>query len=134
MMELRQLRHFLAVAETGSFSAAAEQVYVSQSALTRSIQQLESTLGGPLLRRGVRKTVPTAAGEQLLQYARMILQDCTDAAAEVLSIKSGAVGQVTLGFDPLLSFHFLDVALTRARGAGARPRGSAPSRARAPSS
>jgi len=113
MMELRQLRHFLAVAESGSFSAAADQVYVSQSALTRSIQHLEVTLGGPLLRRGMRRTVPTAAGEQLLQFARMILQDCTEAAAEVQAIKSGAVGEVTLGFDPLLAFHVLDTALAR---------------------
>jgi DNA-binding transcriptional LysR family regulator len=113
MMELRQLRHFLAVAETGSFSAAAEQVYVSQSALTRSIQHLESTLGGSLLKRGVRRTVTTAAGDQLLQFARMILQDCTDAAAEVQAIKSGAVGAVTLGLDPLLAFQILDSALTR---------------------
>jgi len=111
MMELRQLRHFLAVAESGSFSAAADQVYVSQSALTRSIQHLEVTLGGPLLKRGLRRTVPTAAGEQLLQFARMILQDCSDAAAEVQAIKSGTVGEVTLGFDPLLAFHALDSAL-----------------------
>jgi DNA-binding transcriptional LysR family regulator len=111
VIELRQLRHFMAVVELGNFSAAAERVFVSQSALTRSIQHLEQALGAPLLTRGARRTVPTAAGDRLFAYARMILRDCADAAAEVQVIQAGDTGEVELGFDSIFAFHYLDVAL-----------------------
>lgn len=111
MIELRQLRHFMAVVELGNFSAAAERVFVSQSALTRSIQHLEQALGAPLLTRGARRTVPTAAGDRLFAYAQMILRDCADAAAEVQVMQAGETGEVTLGFDSIFTFQYLDAAL-----------------------
>jgi DNA-binding transcriptional LysR family regulator len=116
MIEMRQLRHFVAVVELGNFSAAAEHVFVSQSALTRSIQHLEQELGAVLLTRGARRTIPTAAGDRLLSMARMILQDCADAVAEVRVIQAGQVGEVAFGFDPIFAFQFLDTALVRLAG------------------
>ncbi|MDN5986432.1 MAG: LysR family transcriptional regulator, partial [Hafniaceae bacterium] len=50
-MTLRQLRHFIAVAETGSISAAAQTVFVSQSSLTQAIQLLEQEIGAVLFKR-----------------------------------------------------------------------------------
>ncbi len=111
MIELRQLRHFMAVVELGNFSAAAERVFVSQSALTRSIQHLEQALGAPLLKRGARRTVPTAAGDRLFAYAQMILRDCANAAAEVQVMQAGETGEVTLGFDSIFTSPYLDAAL-----------------------
>ena len=51
MMTLRQIRHFIAVAETGSISAAAQAVFISQSTLTLAIQQLEEEIGVRLFER-----------------------------------------------------------------------------------
>ncbi|MFK5098364.1 LysR family transcriptional regulator, partial [Klebsiella pneumoniae] len=62
---LRQLRAFLAVAKHGSFSRAAEEVAVSQSAVSFSVQQLESELGLRLLDRTTRQVKLTAVGETL---------------------------------------------------------------------
>jgi DNA-binding transcriptional LysR family regulator len=124
VIEMRQLRHFVAVVELGNFSAAAEHVFVSQSALTRSIQHLEQELGAVLLTRGARRTVPTPAGERLLANARMILQDCADAVADVRVIQSGQIGEVAFGFDQIFAFQFLDTALIRlaAEAPGVNPR------------
>ena len=54
MMTLRQIRHFIAVAETGSISAAAQAVFISQSTLTLAIQQLEEEIGVSLFNRHAR--------------------------------------------------------------------------------
>lgn len=112
-LDLRQLRHFLAVVDSGNFSAAAEEVFVSQSAVTRSVQQLETALGVELLVRGPRRTVATAAGERLASHARMILGECIAAAEEVKAERSGDIGELTVGFDPLFSQQFLESALLR---------------------
>lgn len=114
MIEQRQLRHFLAVVETGSFSAAAECVYVSQPALTRSIQQLERAVGAPLLVRGARRTIPTAEGRSFILHARQILQDCLDAEADVRVVQDGRLGAVALGIDAMFAAPFLDVVLVQA--------------------
>jgi DNA-binding transcriptional LysR family regulator len=110
-MDLRHLRHFLAVVETGSFSAAAERVYVSQPALTRSIQQLERAIGAPLLVRGARRTIPTAEGRSFILHARQILQDCVEAEADVRVVQEGRLGAVSFGIDAMFAAPFLDVAL-----------------------
>jgi DNA-binding transcriptional LysR family regulator len=68
--ELRHLRSLLAVAEEGSFSAAARRLHVSQQALSRSVQQLERELGASLFERSARPIELTAAGEAMLAAAQ----------------------------------------------------------------
>ncbi len=114
MIDQRQLRHFLAVVETGSFSAAAECVYVSQPALTRSIQQLERAVGVPLLIRGARRTIPTAEGRSFILHARQILQDCLDAEADIRIVQEGRLGAVALGIDAMFAAQFLEGVLVQA--------------------
>lgn len=72
-MEIRQLRYFIAVADTLSFSAAAESVFLSQSALSRQIMALEKELGLPLLKRSTRKVELTEAGQILKRSAKDII-------------------------------------------------------------
>ena len=72
-MELRQLRYFVAVADTLSFSRASESLYVSQSALSKQIAELEQELGTLLLERDRRIVRLTRAGELLLPEAKSIL-------------------------------------------------------------
>jgi len=71
-MEIRQLKHLLTVARTGSFSRSAEELHLTQSALSRSIQSLEDEMGGPLLDRQSRHCQPTPLGETVLAHARRV--------------------------------------------------------------
>jgi DNA-binding transcriptional LysR family regulator len=80
-LELRHLRHFVAVAETRSFSAAAARLYVSQQAVSRVIQQLERELGVRLLDRTTRSVELTDAGRSLLSSAKRSIAT-TEAAFE----------------------------------------------------
>jgi molybdenum-dependent DNA-binding transcriptional regulator ModE len=73
-LSMRQMRAFAAVARAGSFTAAARQINLTQSAVSMLVQQLEETLGLKLFDRGVVVSL-TAAGQQLLPLARRILDD-----------------------------------------------------------
>jgi DNA-binding transcriptional LysR family regulator len=72
-MEIRHLRHFLAVSNTLNYSRAAEELHISPSPLSRSIQQLERDLGGALFVRGTRKVELTQLGFSLIPYANRIV-------------------------------------------------------------
>ena len=69
-MEIRQIQYFLSIVETGSFSAAADEHYISQSSLSKKIIALEKELGIPLFDRSKRKVFLTNAGEAFLDHAR----------------------------------------------------------------
>ena len=72
-MELEQLRHFIAAAEAGSFSAAARALYISHSTICRSVSALEEELGVRLFERSSRDFRLTEAGEALLPQAQSLL-------------------------------------------------------------
>ena len=81
-MELRHLRYFVAVAEEGSFTLAADrQLHTAQPSLSRQIRNLEYEVGVPLLTRSVRGVELTAAGRAFLDHARLALAQ-VDAASE----------------------------------------------------
>lgn len=82
-MDIRWLQDFLAVAETGNFTRAAERRNLSQAAFSRRIQSLESWLGVALIDRSVFPTRLTAEGEQFRQHAGDILQQVIDARRDV---------------------------------------------------
>jgi molybdenum-dependent DNA-binding transcriptional regulator ModE len=80
-MELRHLRYFVAVAEEGSVTVAAERLHTSQPSLSRQIRDLEYEVGAELLTRGARGVELTAAGRAFLDHARLALAQA-DAAGE----------------------------------------------------
>lgn len=82
-MEIYQLRHFVAVAETGSFTQAAHRTHVTQPALSGSIARLESSLGARLLIRGKRSATLTPAGQLLYNQSLEILRACNQVRAEI---------------------------------------------------
>src|SRR3954452_3281430 len=82
-MELRQLRAFAAVARHASFTRAADELYVTQSALSQRVRKLEQELGVVLLRRTRTGAQPTAAGEALLVRAERILAEADGAREEL---------------------------------------------------
>src|SRR5205085_2246402 len=96
-MEIRQLRALQAIAETHTFTAAAERVHVTQAAISMQIRQLELEVGVPVFVRTPRRCVLTHAGELLLERAQRILRE-HDAALEELAELSGATrGRMRLG-------------------------------------
>lgn len=81
-MEIRHLRHFLAVASTLNYTRAAELLNISASPLSRSIQQLEVSLGAPLFVRGTRKVELTPLGFSLIPHATRVLDDLEELERE----------------------------------------------------
>ena len=69
-VEIRQIQFFLSIVDTGSFSAAADEHFISQSSLSKKIIALEKELGVPLFDRSKRKVFLTDAGEAFLKHAR----------------------------------------------------------------
>ena len=95
-MELHQLRYFVAVAETGNFTRAAERSHVSQPSLSQQISKLESEIGHKLFHRLGRKAVVTEAGVAFLERARRILFEIENAAKE-LGDHPGLGRRITVG-------------------------------------
>ena len=114
-MELRQVRYFVAVAETLSFRRASNLLHVSQPSLSVQIKQLEDELGVSLLRRSKRHVEITRAGEVFLPAAREILLKLKQASAAALHAESGKAGRIRLGFIPTASFHILPLLLDKIR-------------------
>src|SRR5580700_10099707 len=85
-MELYQIKHFIAVAETGGFTKGAQRVAISQPAISASIAKLEAELDVKLLDRRSSPVVPTAAGARLLEAGKNILQTCNAVKAELKTI------------------------------------------------
>jgi DNA-binding transcriptional LysR family regulator len=112
-MELRQLRHFVAVAEEKNFSVAARRVHLSQPALTRSIKSLEDGLQTQLFDRGPRGATTTAAGVRLLEHARLILNDCNRAHDALGAMRDGVSGDVRFGIAALFAAWVGDTAVER---------------------
>lgn len=98
-MEIRDIGYFVAICEHGSMSAAAEALFISQQALSKSIRRLEHHLGVVLFDRSVRGVEPTDCALELLPYARRILADCAEmeGLAGEMS-RRGLTRRVRLGF------------------------------------
>ncbi|MEF7615361.1 LysR family transcriptional regulator [Aquincola sp. MAHUQ-54] len=95
---LKQLEHFIAVAEAGSFSEAAARSFIAQPALSISIRKLEESVGVPLLARGARGVKLTAAGAELLSEARRSLLHAERGRQNARLAALGELGVVRLGF------------------------------------
>ena len=96
-MELRHLRYFVALAETLSFTRAAERVHVTQSTLSHQIRQLEDEIGQPLFDRIGKKVVTTEAGELFLAHATRALKEVDHGIALLTPGGSGLTGEVRIG-------------------------------------
>ncbi|ABL72182.1 LysR family transcriptional regulator [Paracoccus denitrificans] len=97
MMDIRQLRYFVAIVEHGSFSRAAEFLHVAQPALSLHVRNMEAGLDTPLLFRSPRGVEPTEAGAILLRHARTILDQLAVAEEEIRGHENDPAGEVRLG-------------------------------------
>jgi LysR family transcriptional regulator, regulatory protein for tcuABC len=102
-VDTRQLRYFVQVVESGSFSKASRQLFIVQPALSQHVARLEEEVGKPLLIRSVRGVVPTGNGRALYHHAKFILRQLDEAVLiarqEFISVR----GRVALGLAPSTS-------------------------------
>ncbi len=101
-MNLRQLRYFMSVVETGNMTRAAEQLHVAQTALGRQIKQLEESPGVALLVRHSRGVEPTQAGQLLRQRATEILKLVEQTRKELSANTDRETETIRLGITPAL--------------------------------
>jgi LysR family nitrogen assimilation transcriptional regulator len=94
---LRQLRYFLAIADAGALSRAAESLNIAQSALSHHVAEIERTLGVKLFDRKPRGVGLTAAGHRLREHANSILSALDKAEQDVRTFTDAASGPVSLG-------------------------------------
>jgi LysR family transcriptional regulator, hydrogen peroxide-inducible genes activator len=106
-MELHQLRYFCAVADSGSFSRAAEQSHVSQPSLSQQILKLEDELGAKLFDRLGRSVRLTDLGKAFLPRARAVLRELEAARGDVVESQESLSGVVRVGAIPTLAPYFL---------------------------
>lgn len=107
-----QLRHFLLVADTGSFHAAAERAHRTQPAVSLSIRELERRLGGALFERG-RQGSLTPLGERCLPLARELLEHYEHAVDEMTRFAESRSGTVSVAAVPSIAGRLLPGPLAR---------------------
>jgi len=95
-LELRHLRYFVAVADAGTFTLAAQRLFIAQPTLSQQIQRLELMVGTPLLHRGRDGVQPTAAGTVLLEAARDVLSAAGHAVTQTR--QAAGLGRLQLRF------------------------------------
>jgi DNA-binding transcriptional LysR family regulator len=96
-MEFRQLRTFQAIAETRSFTRAAQRVHLTQAAVSAQIKALEEELGTPLFARVNKKVFLTEAGEALLRRAQRLLREHDEAVFALSELSRAEAGRLRVG-------------------------------------
>lgn len=107
MLNLYKLEIFAIVVQTGSFSAAAERLLMTQPAVSQHIQDLEASLGAKLFARGRRGVTLTPAGETLHRYTQEILRLLAEAENAVTDVQHLASGQVRVAATPGVGVYLL---------------------------
>jgi DNA-binding transcriptional LysR family regulator len=110
-VSFRQLRAFILIAETSSFTRTAEQLHLSQPALSYSIRKLEESMGLQLLARNTRSVELTPAGQHFLPQARRMLRDMDDAVRDARDTLSLIRGTLRLAALPTAAASFLPVVI-----------------------
>ena len=119
-MNIRQLNQFVAVARAGTISQAAKIQNISQPALTRSLQNLETDLGVRLIERRANGVFLSEYGQHLLQYAECIVGDAERVRREITAMKNGQRGQLNVGVGPAFSHQLLPRAIDELLSGGSQ--------------
>jgi len=112
-MDIAALQAFMAIAETGSFSRAAERIYLTQPAISKRIALLEQELGAALFDRVGRRVQLTPAGQALAARARELLKDFEDVRRVITNLAGTIGGELRLAMSHHVGLHRLTPALQR---------------------
>jgi len=112
---LKQLQYFLALTETGHFGRAAELCFVSQSAFSNAIQELESALGAELVDRTNRNVTITATGQEVAVQARLVIRDTESLVDIARGRDEPLTGELRLGVIPTIAPFVLPGVLPKLR-------------------
>jgi LysR family transcriptional regulator, regulatory protein for tcuABC len=99
-MDMRQLRYFVQIVESGSLAKASRQLFIAQPALSQQMARLEGEVGKSLLVRSSRGVTPTENGEALYHHAKFMLRQLDQAVAVARQETTVAAGRVALGLAP----------------------------------
>jgi LysR family tcuABC transcriptional regulator len=99
-MDMRQLRYFVQIVESGSLAKASRQLFIAQPALSQQMARLEDEVGKPLLVRSSRGVSPTENGEALYHHAKFMLRQLDQAVSVARQDTAPVSGRVTLGLAP----------------------------------
>lgn len=99
-MDMRQLRYFVQIVESGSLAKASRQLFIAQPALSQQMARLEDEVGKPLLVRSSRGVTPTENGEALYHHAKFMLRQLDQAVSVARQDAAAVTGRVTLGLAP----------------------------------
>ena len=113
MLNIKQIKAFVAVYEEGSFSKAAKRANATQSGLSMQNLHLEEQVGLKLFDRSPRGVTPTFAGHRLYQLSVGILRRLEEASAEIMALASGISGEIRIGLMPTFTRGVLAPALAR---------------------
>lgn len=97
------------VAQTGSFSQAAKELFISQSTLSQQIQQLENEVGVKLLERNTRKVTLSEYGQEFLPYAKNLIYDAEACLGSIMDVRNMATGKLVIGVTYTFSSVMVDV-------------------------
>ena len=106
-LKLSQLRHLVAVVEAGTVRQAAKSLFLSQSSVTKSIQQLEEAVGVDLLHRTTHGVTPTAAGRAIIARAKAIEAELREARNDIDNILGSGTGEVRIAASPTVAMSLL---------------------------
>lgn len=112
---LKHLRCFLAVAESGSFTVAASRLFLTQSALTATIQQFEEALGLKMFDRTTRRVVMTEAAERFRPEAGKVVNNFDSAVGDLMALGQGQQGHIRIGAAASVIYQFLVHAIPKFR-------------------
>lgn len=112
-MELRQLRHFQEIVKTSSFGQAADRLNITQPALSKSIRNLERSLGCQLLERHPSGVTPTEYGRVFLDYAALVTSELDRAVEELNALRGKGKGIVRVGAGATMMRYLLPRAVKR---------------------
>ena len=107
MLDLHKLTIFAAVVRAGSFSGAAEELLMTQPAVSQHMQELEASLGARLFQRGRRGVSLTPAGQKLAEYTQAIFRLVSEAENAVTDVANLHSGQIAVGATPGVSVYLL---------------------------
>lgn len=114
-MELHRLRYFIAVAEEGGITRAAQRLALAQPALSVQMRRLEEEVGAPLFARSSQGVALTEAGRALLPHAREVLYQAREGAAAARSVAQGQRGRLSVGYMIALAYDMMPQLVARLR-------------------